>query len=87
MYILIKDFLDDQLRLIHVNEIGYDITTSHMWITSHNNISYSAIAISQKSYEKIIKKLFEVGKLDLSNTKLRAYYIDDLEDTEDEIKE
>ena len=36
----------------------------------------------KKNYEKILRKLFEVGKLDLSDTPLRAYYDSDLDDEE-----
>ncbi|MGN1412597.1 MAG: hypothetical protein ACI4WH_08860 [Oscillospiraceae bacterium] len=73
MYILIRDFADDQIHLIHVNEMGYNDETECMWIDSHNNNNRD-IPISQGEYEIIVKKLFAFGRLDLSNTDLRAYY-------------
>lgn len=81
MYILIRDFYNEQLRLIHVNEIGYNEETECMWIDSHDN--NRDIPISKEEYEIIVKKLFAFGRLDLSNTDLRAYYDED-EDYEEE---
>lgn len=76
MYVLIRDFADDQIHLIHVNEMGYNNETECMWIESHSANSRD-IPVSEEDYEIIVRKLFEVGKLDLSNTDLRAFYDDD----------
>lgn len=82
MYILIRDFEDNQIRLVHINEIGYDYESQCMWFDSHNSIEDRVVPISKKNYEIIVKSLFEVGKLDLSDTTLRAYYDSDLNDEE-----
>ncbi len=82
MYILIRDFEDNQIRLVHINEIGYDYESQCMWFDSHNSIEDRVVPISKKNYEIIVKRLFEVGKLDLSDTTLRAYYDSDLNDEE-----
>lgn len=59
MYILIRDFEDNQIRLVHINEIGYDYESQCMWFDSHNSIEDRVVPISQKNYEKILRKLFE----------------------------
>lgn len=82
MYILIRYFEDNQICLVHIDKIGYDYESQCMWFDSHNSIEDRVVPISQKNYEKIIRKLFEVGKLDLSDTPLRAYYDRDLDDEE-----
>ncbi|MGN1412598.1 MAG: hypothetical protein ACI4WH_08865 [Oscillospiraceae bacterium] len=85
MYVLIRDLEDNQLRLIHVNEMGYNIYTKNIWLYCHGRYSLgmwicndnTKSPILQKDYEIIVKKLFEDGKLDLSNTNLRTFYDDD----------
>lgn len=82
MYILIRDFEDNQICLVHIDKIGYDYERQCMWFDSHNSIEDRVVPISKKNYEIIVKRLFEVGKLDLSDTTLRAYYDRDLNDEE-----
>lgn len=82
MYILIRDFEDNQICLVHIDKIGYDDKSQCMWFDSHNSIEDRVVPISKKNYEIIVKRLFEVGKLDLSDTTLRAYYDSDLNDEE-----
>lgn len=82
MYILIRDFEDNQICLVHIDKIGYDYESQCMWFDSHNSIEDRVVPISKKNYEIIVKRLFEVGKLDLSDTTLRAYYDSDLNDEE-----
>lgn len=80
MYILIRYFEDNQICLVHIDKIGYDCESQCMWFDSHNSIEDRVVPISKENYEIIVKKLFEVGKLDLSDTTLRAYYDRDLND-------
>lgn len=76
MYVIIRDFYDDQLHSIHVSEMGYDTETQCMFISSHSGNNRN-IPISEENFEIIMKELFQVGRLNLSNTDLRAYYDDD----------
>lgn len=76
MYVIIRDFYDNQLHSIHVSEMSYNTETHCMWISSHNSNNRN-IPISEENFEIIMKELFRIGRLDLSNTNLRAYYDDD----------
>lgn len=72
MYVLIRDFCNDQLHLIHVNEMGYDTKTQCMWIDSHSDNSRD-IPISEEKFNILTRKLFQNGRLDLSNTSRKDY--------------
>ncbi len=76
MYVLIRDFANDCLKLVQVSEMGYDSNNETMWIVSCDGNNRD-VPISVEQYEKVVKYLFKYGKVDLSNTSLRAYYEDD----------
>jgi hypothetical protein len=76
MYVLIRDYANDCLKLVQVSEMGYDSDRGTMWIdsTAGNNRD---VPISVEQYEEVVQYLFKNGKVDLSDTDLRAYYEDD----------
>jgi hypothetical protein len=56
--------------------MGYDSSRETMWIVSCDGNNRD-VPISVEMYEQVVKYLFKHGKVDLSNTNLRAYYEDD----------
>jgi uncharacterized UPF0146 family protein len=56
--------------------MGYDSNRETMWIVSCDGNNRD-VPISVEQYERVAKYLFKYGKVDLSNTNLRAYYEDD----------